>query len=92
MQDDGLGEQFPSNLKKIEKKIVSENGTIANQQTMKYKNGQIEKWDRRDTIRAMVDGIEAGEVGEEGLCGADVTRRPLTLDVLLPRLKKCAAN
>jgi hypothetical protein len=43
MQDDGLGEQFPSNLKKIEKKIVSENGTIANQQTMKYKNGQIEK-------------------------------------------------
>jgi hypothetical protein len=28
MQDDGLGEQFPSNLKKIEKKLCQKTGQL----------------------------------------------------------------
>ena len=43
---------------------------------------------RRQPLRAVIDGVQAGDVGEQRLRGADVRRRLLAADVLLARLQR----
>src|SRR5438093_2044509 len=44
--------------------------------------------DVRQPARAVVDGIEAGDVGQKRLRRADIRRGSLAADVLLARLKR----
>ena len=46
--------------------------------------------DGRQPVRAVIDGVEAGDVGQQRLRRADVRRRLLAADVLLARLERHA--
>ena len=48
--------------------------------------------DSRQTFRAVIDGVEAGDVGEERLRRADVRGRLLATDMLLARLQRHAVR